>query len=297
MKTEYTSRELRRLPGVTYDTLRTWAGRRNTDEKSDAGLRSSKYKNSGKHQPVLLSPLRKPGATHCWIYGGNAVERIWQIRMLQMLGFKNGQIEEIFNSPDQESGKAIWDSLDEKINDLRWKIQHLSVAQRFAEAIRSAGKLPNFPHEEGIDDIDRYLEVLPVDPKVASSGYEAGSKEFLKANGIDKEAITAQYSSPELSNLRNEIYRSIKALWIHQVPANSYHVLSLIDTFYTELYEKQGNGLSVLHANGRVLAKQGDKGKDLDDIYGNGFSAFLAEGIFIYCFIQDSLLLQDDESP
>lgn len=297
MKTEYTSRELRRLPGVTYDTLRTWAGRRNTDEESDAGLRRSMYKGNSKHQPVLLSPVRKPGATRCWIYGGDAVERIWQIRMLQMLGYKNGQIEEIFAAPDQESGEAIWKSLDEKINDLRWKIQHLSMAQRFAETLRSARKLPYFPHEEGTDDIDRYLEVLPVDPKAASSGYEAGSKELLKAHGIDKDAVTAQFSSQNLSDFRKRFYLSVQKLWLLQAPADSEEVYSLIDTFYTKVYEKHENGLRQLHAAGTLLAKQGDIGRRFDGTYGIGFSAFLAEGIFIYCFIQDRIQLPEDENP
>lgn len=296
MKTEYTSRELRRLPGITYDTLRTWAGRRNTDEESGTGLRSSKHKGSS-HQPVLLSPVRKPGATRCWIYGGDAVERIWQIRMLQMLGYKNGQIEEIFNAPDQESGAAIWNSLDEKINDLRWKIQHLSRAQWFAEKLRSTRKLPDFPHEDGVDDIDRYLEVLPVDPKVASSGYEAGSKEFLEAYGIDKDSVTAQFSSQDLSDFRKRFYLSVKKLRLLQVPADSEEVYSLIDTFYTKVYKKHENGLKQLHAAGAILAKQDDIGRSLDDTYGIGFSAFLAEGIFIYCFIQNHLLLPDDENP
>ena len=297
MKTEYTSSELRRLPGVTYDTLRTWAGRRNMDEKADAGLRSSKYKSSNKHQPVLLSPIHKPGATRCWIYDSDAVERIWQIRMLQMLGYKNGQIEEIFNSPDQESGKAVWNSLDEKINDLRWKIQHLSMAQRFAQVLRSAKKLPEFPHEDGVDDIDRYLEVLPVDPKAASSGYEAGSKEFLKAYGIDKDAVTAQFNSQDLSDFRMWFYHSVNELRLHHVPADSEEVYSLINTFYKKVYENQENGLRLLHAAGDKLAKQDDIGRSLDDTYGIGFSAFLAEGIFIYCFIHNHLLLPDDENP
>ena len=33
LKNEYTSQELPRLPDVTYDTLRTWAGRRNGDAR------------------------------------------------------------------------------------------------------------------------------------------------------------------------------------------------------------------------------------------------------------------------
>ena len=296
MKTEYTSRELRRLPGITYDTLRTWAGRRNTDEESGTGLRSSKHKGSS-HQPVLLSPVRKPGATRCWIYGGDAVERIWQIRMLQMLGYKNGQIEEIFNAPDQESGAAIWNSLDEKINDLRWKIQHLSMAQRFAEVLRSARKLPDFPHDDGVDDIDKYLEVLPVDPKAASSRYEVGSKELMKANGIDKDAIIAQFNSQDLSDFRERFYLSAKNLWLRQVPADSAEVYSLIDIFYTKEYANHEGGLRLLHAAGALLAKQDDIGRSLDDTYGIGFSAFLAEGIFIYCFIQNHLLMPDDENP
>ena len=82
MKKEYTSQELRRLPGVTYDTLRTWAGRRNTEKEQKNGAK----RNSSKPQPVLLPPIHKPGSTHCWIYAGDAVERIWWIRMLQMLG-------------------------------------------------------------------------------------------------------------------------------------------------------------------------------------------------------------------
>ncbi len=70
--------------------------------------------------------------------------------MLQMLGYKNEQIERILNAPDQNPDKEILDSLDGKINDLRWKVQHLSVAQRFAETIRSVGKLPGFPQKGGM---------------------------------------------------------------------------------------------------------------------------------------------------
>lgn len=286
MKTEYTSQELRRLPGVTYDTLRTWAGRRNTE----------KDRKSGKPQPVLLSPLRKPGSTHCWVYGGDAVERIWWIRMLQMLGYKNEQIEKILNAPDQNPGKEILDSLDGKINDLRWKVQHLSVAQRFAETIRSVGKLPDFPHKDGIDDIDRYLEVLPVDPKAGSSDYESGSRELLKAHGMDKDAVIAQSNTPELSDLRSEIYRYIRILQVRQVPADSSQVYSLVDTLYTELFEKKGHGLSVFHSAGTVLATQGGQGRTLDDSYGIGFSAYLAEAIFIYCFIQSLPSTEEEQS-
>lgn len=276
MKTEYTSQELRRLPGVTYDTLRTWAGRRNTE----------KNRKSGKPQPVLLTPIRKPGSTRCWVYGSDAVERIWWIRMLQMLGFKNEQIEKILNAPDHNPGKEILDSLDGKINDLRWKIQHLSVAQRFAETIRSVGELPGFPRKDGVDDIDRYLEVLPVVPKIGSSDYESGSKEFLKAHGIDRDAIIAQSNTPELSDLRSEIYRYIRILQVHHVPANSPQVYSFVDILYTELFENLGQELSVFHRVGTMLATQGGQGRDLDDSYGNGFSAYLAEAIFIYCFIE-----------
>ena len=285
MKKEYTSQELRRLPGVTYDTLRTWAGRRNTE----------KNRKSGKPQPVLLTPIRKPGSTRCWVYGSDAVERIWWIRMLQMLGFKNEQIEKILNAPDHNPSKEILDSLDGKINDLRWKIQHLSVAQRFAETIRSVGELPGFPRKDGVDDIDRYLEVLPVDPNIGSSDYESGSKEFLKAYGIDKDAITAQSNSPELSDLRSKIYRYIRILQVRHVPADSPQVYPLVDILYTELFEKLGQELSVFHRVGTMLATQGREGRDLDDSYGNGYSAYLAEAIFIYCFIE-SLPSKEEQS-
>lgn len=285
MKTEYTSKELRRLPRVTYDTLRTWAGRRNTE----------KNRKSGKPQPVLLTPIRKPGSTRCWVYGSDAVERIWWIRMLQMLGFKNEQIEKILNAPDHNPSKEILDSLDVKINDLRWKIQHLSVAQRFAETVRSVGELPGFPRKDGVDDIDRYLEVLPVDPNIGSSDYESGSKEFLKAYGIDKDAITAQSNSPELSDLRSKIYRYIRILQVRHVPADSPQVYSLVDILYTELFEKLGQELSVFHRVGTMLATQGREGRDLDDSYGNGYSAYLAEAIFIYCFIE-SLPSKEEQS-
>lgn len=291
MKTEYTSRELRRIPGVTYDTLRTWAGRRNTDKERKIG----KPRNSGKRQPVLLTPLRKPGTTQCWIYSRDAVERIWWIRMLQLLGYKNDQIEKILNTPGQNPSKEIFDSLDSKINNLQWKIQHLSMAQRFAETIRSVGKLPSFPHKDGVDDIDRYLEVLPVDPKVASSDYESGSREFLKAHGMDKDAILAQFSSQEVTNLRREIYRSVRVLQVRQVPADSPQVYAVVDTLYTELFQKNGYNLGVFHNAGMILAKQGNQGRKLDDSYGNGFSAFLAEAIFIYCFIQTHAQLSSEE--
>lgn len=286
MKTEYTSKELRRLPGVTYDTLRTWAGRRNEDKK----------RKSSRPQPVLLTPIRKPGSTHCWVYGSDAVERIWWIRMLQMLGYKNGQIERILNSPDQKPGKEIWDSLDDKINDLRWRIQHLSQAWRFAETIRSVGKLPDFPRNESVDDIDRYLEVLPVDPKVASSDYETGSRELMKTHGIDKDAVIAQSNTPELLGLRDEIYRSISALWILHVPAYSPKVYSLVDTLYVESFEKQGYDLDVFHSVGTILAAQEDLAQRLDNSYGSGFSVFLAEAIFIYCFIQSLPSNEDEQS-
>ncbi len=286
MKKEYTSQDLRRLPGVTYDTLRTWAGRRNTDTK----------RKNGKPQPVLLSPIRKPGSTHCWVYGSDAVERIWWIRMLQMLGFKNDQIEKILDAPDNKPSEEIWDSLDAKINDLRWKTQHLSVAQRFAETIRSVGKLPAFPREDGIDDIDRYLEVLPVDPKVGSSDYETGSRELMKAHGMDKDAVIAQANTPELSGLRSEIYRYIRILQVRLIPADSPQVYSLVDNLYTELFEKHGHELSVFHSAGTMLASQGGQGRVLDDMYGAGFSAYLAEAIFIYCFIQSLQANEQEQS-
>ncbi|MBQ7372070.1 MAG: hypothetical protein IJW67_09375 [Blautia sp.] len=288
MKNEYTSRELRRLPGVTYDTLRTWAGRRNTDKHHE----NSEKGNTGKPQPVLLSPLRKPGSTQCWIYGKDAVERIWWIRMLQMLGYKNVQIETILDSPDHKPGKEVWESLDGKINDLRWKIQHLSKAQQFAETIRSVGKLPDFPHCEDVDDIDRYLEVLPVDPKVASSDYESGSRELMKAHGIDRDAVIAQSNSPELLNRRHEIYLSIRKLHILQTPADSPQVYALVDMLYTESFEKQGFDLSVFHSAGTLFAKE----HKLDGSYGSEFSIFLAEAIFIYCFVQ-SLPSNEEARP
>lgn len=288
MKTEYTSRELRRLPGVTYDTLRTWAGRRNTEKHRENGNRG----NSGKLQPVLLSPLRKPGSTQCWIYGSDAVERIWWIRMLQMLGYRNEQIGTILDSPNHKPEKKVLASLDEKINDLRWKIQHLSKAQQFAETIRLVGKLPDFPHSDGVDDIDRYLEVLPVDPKVASSDYESGSRDFMKAHGIDRDAVISQSNSPELVNLRHEIYCSIRKLQILQIPANSPQVFSLVDMLYTEVFEKQGFDLDVFHGAGMKYAKE----QKYDDSYGSGFSVFLAEAVFIYCFVQ-SLSSNEEEQP
>ena len=286
LKTEYTSQELRRLPGVTYDTLRTWAGRRNTDKK----------RKSSKPQPVLLSPLRKPGATQCWVYGSDAVERIWRIRMLQMLGYKNEQIEIILNAPDQNPGKEILESLDGKIDNLRWRIKHLSIAQDFAETIRSVGKLPGFPRKEGVDDIDRYLEVLPVDPKVASSDYETGSREMMKAHGIDRDAVIAQASTPELLALRDEIYRSIRTLWKYHIQACSSQVLSLVDTLYTESFEKLGANLGVFHSVGQKLAAQDDTAQILDNSYDKGFSVFLAEAIFIYCFIQSLPSNEDEQS-
>ncbi len=276
MKSEYTSQELRRLPGVTYDTLRTWAGRRNTDKKQ----------NNGKHQPILLSPILKPGSTYCWVYGGDAVERIWWIRMLQMLGFKNKQIEKILDTPDKKPDKEVWDSLDEKINDLRWKIKHLSIAKDFAETIRSTRKLPVFPRNEGIDDIDRYLEVLPVNPKVASSDYETGSRELMKAHGIDRDTIIVQSNTPELLGLRGELYRSIRTLWKYHVQAGSPQVYSLVDTLYRESFEKLGLNLDVFHSVGKNLAAQDDSAQRLDSTYGKGFSVFLAEAVFIYCFVQ-----------
>ena len=276
MKNEYTSQELRRLPGITYDTLRTWAGRRNADVK----------RKSSKPQPVLLSPLRKPGSTHCWVYGSDAIERIWWIRMLQMLGYRNEQIAKILNAPDQNSGKEILDSLDEKINDLRWKIQHLGIAQRFAETIRSIGKLPSFPHKEGLDDIEQYLQVLPVDPKVASSDYETGSRELLKAYGIDKDEVISQSNTLELLGLRDQIYKSIQELWLRQKQAGSPQVLYLVDILYKESFEKLGHRLDVFHSVGTLLAKPGDLPQRLNNSYGNEFSVFLAEAIFIYCFIQ-----------
>ena len=276
MKKEYTSQELRRLPGVTYDTLRTWAGRRNTE----------KNRKSGNAQPVLLSPVKKPGSTHCWVYAGDAVERIWWIRMLQMLGYKNAEIEKILNAPDQTLGKEIWDSLDGKINDLQWKIQHLSAAQGFAETIRSVGKLPGFPRKDGVDDIDRYLEELPVDLKIGSSDYESGSRKIMKAYGKDKDTIIAQTNTPELLGLRDKIYRSIRKLQFLHVPADSYEVYALVDKLYTESFEKQGANLGVFHKAGTDWAAQGKFAQRYDDSYGNGFSAFLAEAVFIYCFIQ-----------
>lgn len=286
MKAEYTSQDLRRLPGITYDTLRTWAGRRNTDTKQ----------KSGKPQPVLLSPILKPGATLCWVYDGDAVERIWRIRMLQMLGFKNEQIGKILNAPDQSLDKEIWESLDEKINDLRWRAQHLSAAQRFAETIRSVGKLPDFPHKDGMDDVDRYLEVLPVDPKVRSADYETGSRELLKAHGINKDAVIDQANTPELLALRDKIYRSLRTLWIHHKPAHSSQVYSLVDAFNTELFEKRGYDLGVFHSVGTLLARQEEVARRLDNSYGNGFSVFLAEAIFIYCFIQSMPSNEEDQS-
>ena len=275
MKTEYTSQELRRLPGVTYDTLRTWAGRRNTDKKQ----------KSSKPQPVLLAPLHKPGSTHCWVYGSDAVERIWQIRMLQMLGYKNEQIEKILNAPDQNPGKEIFDSLGGKINDLRWRIKHLSIAKDFAETIRSV-----------VNDIDRYLEVLPVDPKVASSDYETGSREMMKAHGIDRDTVIAQSCTPELLALRDGIYHSIRTLWKFHVQAGSSQVLSLVDTLYTESFEKLGANLDVLHSVADNLAAQGDLAQRLDNSYDNGFSVFLAEAIYIYCFIQSLPSNEEDQS-
>ena len=212
-----------------------------------------------------------------------------------MLGFKNEQIEKILNAPDHNPGKEILDSLDGKINDLRWKIKHLRVAQQFAETIRSVGELPGFPRKDGVDDIDRYLEVLPVDPKIGSSDYESGSKEFLKAHGIDRDAIIAQSNTPELSDLRSEIYRYIRILQVHHVPANSPQVYSFVDILYTELFENLGQDLSVFHRVGTMLATQGGQGRDLDDSYGNGFSAYLAEAIFIYCFIE-SLPSKEEQS-
>lgn len=286
MKKEYTSQELRRLPGVTYDTLRTWAGRRNTE----------KNRKTGKTQPVLLSPLRKPGSTHCWIYAGDAVERIWWIRMLQMLGYKNEQIDKILNAPDQNPGKEILDSLDRKIDDLRWRIEHLRIAQGFAEKIRSAGKLPDFPRREGVDDIVRYLEVLPIDPKIGSSDYETGSRELLKAYGMDKDAVIAQSNTPELSDLRREIYSYLRLLQEHQVPADSPEVYSFMDVLYTEFYEKQGAEISSFHTAGTMLARQGGESRILDDSYGFGFSAYLAEAIFIYCSIQSTLIKEKEQS-
>lgn len=286
MKKEYTSQELRRLPGVTYDTLRTWDGRRNTDKK----------RKTKKPQPVLLSPIHKPGSTYCWIYGSDAVERIWWIRMLQMLGYKNEQIEKVLNAPDQNPSKEILESLDGKINDLRWKVYHLSVAQQFAETIRSVGKLPDFSRKDGVDDIDRYLEVLPIDPKVGTADYESGSREYLKAHGMDKDAIIAQSNTPELSDLRSEIYRYIRKLQVRLVPSDSPQVYSLMDTLYTELFEKQGHGLSVFHSAGTMLATQGGQGQTLDDSYGIGFSAYLAEAIFIYCFIESLPSKEDKQS-
>ncbi|WP_274939952.1 MerR family transcriptional regulator [Chordicoccus furentiruminis] len=286
MKKEYTSQELRRLPGVTYDTLRTWAGRRNDDKK----------RKSGKRQPVLLSPLRKPGPTQCWVYGSDAVERIWWIRMLQMLGYKNEQIEEILSAPGQGPDKEIWGSLDGKINDLRWKTKHLSTAQGFAETIRSVGKLPAFPHKEGVDDIDRYLEVLPVDPKVGSSDYETGSRELLKAHGIDKDTVIAKSNTPELLDLRDRIYRSIRKLWMLHVPAGSEKTYSLVDVLYTESLEKQGADLDVFHSVGKNLVAQGGQGQTYDDKYGVGFSAYLAEAIFIYCFVRSLQTNEEEQS-
>ena len=276
MKNEYTSRDLRRLPGVTNDTLRTWAGRRNTD----------KNRKSDKLQPVLLSPLRKPGATNCWVYSSDAVERIWWIKMLQMLGYKNVQIEKVLTVPDQNLNREILDSLDVKINDLQWKIKHLSKALDFAELVRSVGKLPDFPHIEGVDDIDRYLEVLPVDPKVSNSDYETGSRELMKAYGIDRDAVIAQSNTPEFIKLREDIYHSLRIQWKLHEPASSAKVYSLVDTLYRESFEKQGADLGVFHSVGTLLAAQGNLTRKLDDSYGKGFSAFLAEAIFIYCFIQ-----------
>ena len=288
MKKEYTSQELRRLPGVTYDTLRTWAGRRNTEKEQKNGAK----RNSSKPQPVLLPPIHKPGSTHCWIYAGDAVERIWWIRMLQMLGYKNEQIEKILNAPEQNPDKEILDSLDKKINDLRWKGQHLSIAQRFAETIRSVGKLPSFPHEDGVDDIDRYLEVLPVAPKVASYDYETGSKEFLELHGVDKNAVIAQPNTPDLIALRHEIYSSIRQLQILHAPATSPQVYSLVDKLYTESFEKNGFDLDVFHSVGTLYAKE----QNLDGSYGHGFSVFLAEAIFIFCFIQTLSSNEDEPS-
>ena len=292
MKTEYTSQELRRLPGVTYDTLRTWAGRRNTERER----KNEDRKNSGKPQPVLLSPIRKPGSTHCWVYGSDAVERIWWIRMLQMLGFKNEQIEKILNAPDHNPGKEILDSLGGKINDLRWRIKHLSIAKDFAETIRSVGKLPGFPHKDGVNDIDRYLEVLPVDPKVASSDYETGSREMMEAHGIDKDAVIAQSNTPELLALRDGIYHSIRALWKFHVQAGSSQVLSLVDTLYTESFEKLGANLGVFHSVANNLSAQGDLAQRLDNSYDKGFAVFLAEAIYIYCFIQSLPSNEEEQS-
>ena len=136
-----------------------------------------------------------------------------------------------------------------------------------------------------------------MDPKAASSGYEAGSKEFLKAYGIDKDAVTAQFSSKDLLDFRKRLYLSVNKLRFLHVPADSEEMYSLIDTFYTKVYKKHVNGLRQLHAEGALLAKQDDIGQSMDDTYGIGFSAFLAEGIFIYCFIQNHLLLPDDENP
>ncbi len=294
MKTEYRSRDLRRLPGITYDTLRTWAGRRNKKELKDSELKIGKKKGGSKHQPVLLSPIRTPGNTREWVYGNDAVERIWWIRMLQMLGYKNEQIEKIFSVSNEDTDKEIWKTLDEKINDLSWRIQHLETARKFAEMILSTKQLPNFPHKKGVDDIDIYLEVLPVNPKVASSGYESGSRELMKAYGIDKDAIISENSTPEKVSQRDYIYRLVNQLRKNHVPAGAQPVLELISIYYQVCSETTGFDLNVLHGIGTILAKHEKESYRLDKAYGNGFSVYFAEAVFIYCFVQ-SLPLNEEE--
>ena len=295
MKTEYRSRDLRRLPGITYDTLRTWAGRRNKKELKDSELKTEKKKGRAKRQPVLLSPINpQDGTTHEWIYDSNAVERIWWIRMLQMLGYKNEQIEKIFSVPNQDTDKEIWKTLDEKINDLSWRIQHLETARKFAEKIRSSKHLPNFPHKEDVDDIEVYLEVLPVNPKTASSGYESGSRELMKAFGMDKDAIIAKNSTPEKVSQRDSIYCLVNQLRKNHVPAGAQPVLELISIYYQVCSETTEFDLNVLHGIGTILAKHEKESYRLDKAYGNGFSVYFAEAVFIYCFVQ-SLPLNEEE--
>ena len=142
-------------------------------------------------------------------------------------------------------------------------------------------QIPDFSAIHLCKGLDSFITL-----KVSKSDYETGSRELMKAYGIDRDAVIAQSNTPEFIKLREDIYHSLRIQWKLHEPANSAKVYSLVDTLYRESFEKQGADLGVFHSVGTLLAAQGNLTRKLDDSYGKGFSAFLAEAIFIYCFIQ-----------
>ena len=213
--------------------------------------------------------------------------------MIPFSSYKNSEIERMLNASNSEAENDIWDTLDAKIRNLQWKERHLRAAKWFAENIRASGKLPHFPRKDTVDDIDRYLEVLPVDPKSVTSDYETGAEMLLSAHDYDRAAIIEQSSSTEYRKRREEILLAIRTLRIRHIPANSAQVFSLIDVLYEEQFESQGLDLDVFHEYGNQIIVQRDFTRSIDDKYDLGFSAYLAEAVFIYCFICS--LQRDDQ--